>query len=78
MILYHTSGCHLCELAIELLDLQACHYELVDIALDEALVAQYGLRIPVLVRGDGAELSWPFAASDLSDFVVVGNYFSSS
>ena len=41
--------------------------EIIDIAEDEALLAQYGTRIPVLHRQDTkAELNWPFNAKDVA------------
>lgn len=40
----------------------------IDIAGDDALQERYGARIPVLRRGDGAELGWPFDVADLQDF----------
>ena len=70
-ILYGTSGCHLCELAQALLAQLLAEFdvaqqpciELVDIADDDALVARYGTRIPLLRRvADGVELAWPFEA----------------
>ena len=52
LTLYSTSHCHLCELAhTHLLHLpDGFKLEVIDIADDEALLAQYGLRIPVLHR----------------------------
>jgi len=70
LVLYHTSGCHLCELAGALLEQlareQGWHYRLVDIADSELLVDAYGTRIPV-VRAErgGPELGWPFGREDL-------------
>ena len=57
-----TSGCHLCEEAqrviYQALGVTATE---VEIAVDERLLARYGLSIPVLQRTDtGAELGWPF------------------
>ena len=44
--------------------------EIIDIAEDEALLAQYGTRIPVLHRQDTkAELNWPFTEDDIRDFL---------
>ena len=66
LVLYSTSACHLCELAEDLLrEAQArgekLEYEKIDIADDDALIEQYGVRIPVLRRlSDNAELGWPF------------------
>ena len=42
----------------------------VDIADDEALLAQYGLCIPVLLRNDSkTELNWPFNQADIVEFL---------
>ncbi|SEK92232.1 glutaredoxin family protein [Halomonas daqiaonensis] len=57
--LYTTLGCHLCE-QLEALLATLCHeryrLERVEISDDEALVARYGMRIPVLVDEAGVEL----------------------
>ena len=69
LTLYSTSHCHLCELAHALLmPLPAdITLEIIDIAEDEVLLAQYGTRIPVLHRQDcKAELNWPFDAKDVA------------
>ena len=70
--LYSTSHCHLCELA-QALVLQVSSVDkvkLVDIAEDEALLAIYELRIPVLQRQDTkAELNWPFTSADIIEFL---------
>lgn len=74
LILYGTDACHLCELAEELLNgaiaagLPAA-YDKVDISQSELLFERYGVRIPVLRRGDGAELGWPFDRAQLRQFV---------
>jgi glutaredoxin len=70
LILYTTAGCHLCEQAAAMLEyLQGRHkfsVEAVDIASDEALVDQYGIRIPVVQRkGQQQEVGWPFEPEDL-------------
>jgi hypothetical protein len=71
--LFGTPGCHLCELAETLLlpfVEQGLLVELVDIAESEALVEDYGLRIPVLRRSDNAaELNWPFDPAQLAAFI---------
>ena len=72
LTLYSTSHCHLCELAHALLLPMVTKFtlEIIDIAEDEALLAQYGTRIPVLHRQDTkAELNWPFAEDDIRDFL---------
>ncbi len=61
-ILYGRAGCHLCEEALDLLRGLGLEARVVDIDGDAGLGGRYGLRIPVLVRPDGAELDWPFDA----------------
>lgn len=69
LILYGTTGCHLCDEAEALLAqaarARAIEWRYVDIALDEALVEAYGTRIPVLVAGNGEALGWPFSLLDI-------------
>lgn len=36
---------------------------------DEALEVRYGVRVPVLRRGDGAELDWPFDVAAVRHFL---------
>lgn len=67
-ILYGTSHCHLCEQAQTLLQEQGIAALKVDIAEDDAWIESYGVRIPVLRRGDGEELGWPFDAAMLREF----------
>jgi len=72
--LFTTAACHLCEHALALVEQagqgQAIDLELVDIVDDEQLLAQYGIRIPVLRRADdGAELGWPFDVVQLQRFL---------
>lgn len=71
--LFGTLGCHLCELAEEVLMPFAAAgvpIELVDIAEREEWVESYGLRIPVLRREDsGMELGWPFDAPRVALFL---------
>ena len=72
LTLYSTSNCHLCELAYALLMPLADGFKLtvIDIADDEALLAQYGLRIPVLHRNDSkTELNWPFNQADIVEYL---------
>lgn len=69
LTLYGTRGCHLCDEAEALLQAASAARPLqwvyVDIALDEALVARYGTRIPVLCDTAGQELGWPFSLLDI-------------
>jgi hypothetical protein len=73
LFLYSTSHCHLCESAQALL---ANHnhiftLNIIDIAENETLLAQYGSRIPVLVSVDNAsELNWPFDEIKLKEFLA--------
>ena len=71
--LFGTLGCHLCELAEDVLMPLVEHglmVELVDIAEGEAMAEAYGLRIPVLRRVDtSAELDWPFDAEQVVAFL---------
>ena len=72
LTLYSTANCHLCELAYALSMSLTEGFKLVvvDIADDEALLAQYGLCIPVLNRNDlKTELSWPFNQADIVEFL---------
>lgn len=68
LTLYSTDGCHLCERALEMLrsmpELGRVELDVVDIALDDRLLARYGPRIPVL-RKDPLEITWPFNADDV-------------
>ena len=73
LILYSTSHCHLCDLARSLLisSTKAFTLELIDIAENELLLEQYGVRIPVLLRDDTkVELNWPFNENDIQKFLV--------
>ncbi|GAA6133736.1 glutaredoxin family protein [Oceaniserpentilla sp. 4NH20-0058] len=64
-----TSGCHLCEVAESIVKRIAPVFgystEYVDIANDDALVEQYGMRIPVLMFQQEQELGWPFDEQQL-------------
>ena len=72
LILYTTSGCHLCEHAEAILDELACDYAAVDIADDLTLMERYGVRIPVVRDDKGRELGWPFDGTQLSHFLQQG------
>lgn len=75
LLLMSTSGCHLCDEAVELLvtglDPRRHSVDEVDIAFDDELMSRYGVRIPVLVdEASGSELGWPFDAEELRRFVT--------
>ena len=72
LILYTTSGCHLCEHAEAILDELACDYSAVDIADDLTLMERYGVRIPVVQDDKGRELGWPLDGTQLSTFLQQG------
>ncbi|MDQ7073050.1 MAG: glutaredoxin family protein [Gammaproteobacteria bacterium] len=63
--LYTTAGCHLCELAQNLLIDLDCPVQAIEIGDDDTLIAQYGVRIPVLKFSDNSELDWPFTLQDI-------------
>lgn len=72
--LFSTSGCHLCELAKQLVDELAEQHSLVveeiEIATSEALVELYGVRIPVLRDvASSREIGWPFDHAQLNAFL---------
>tara|TARA_B110000003_G_C16366088_1_gene424659 strand:+ start:82 stop:315 length:234 start_codon:yes stop_codon:yes gene_type:complete len=70
LILYTSDGCHLCELAenllIELRSFKEFHLESIDISTDESMVEIYGIRIPVVKnKQTKEEIGWPFQLEDL-------------
>ncbi|MHA7878183.1 MAG: glutaredoxin family protein [Saccharospirillum sp.] len=74
--MYHTTGCHLCELAEAVLEeIRAAHpdlrWESIDIATDPHLLDQYAWRIPVVhFKGKPEnDLGWPFDRSSVSAFL---------
>lgn len=75
LILYGTSGCHLCDEAEVLLRLAAPVYgiawDYVDIALDAALCERFGTRIPVLSDGEN-QAGWPFSLVDIGRLAAGG------
>jgi len=68
------SGCHLCEQVIEeLIPLVRgrATLEVTDIDTDPTLVAEYGLRVPVVV-GDGRDLSdFPLDREAVNQFIRI-------
>jgi glutaredoxin len=68
--LFGTSGCHLCEEAEAVLREIGIQWNYVDVADDDGLIEEYGIRIPVLKRCDtGAELGWPFDVDAVARFL---------
>lgn len=78
---YSTDGCHLCELALEVLNQESVlgltkklgiNLEKIDISESAELVERYGVRIPVIaLEGRESDLGWPF------DQLAVCGYLSS-
>lgn len=73
---YTTEGCHLCEDAKVLLQQllaqnpERYQIEIIDIADTDALIEQYGTRIPVIkIVGEMNDLGWPFDAASLLAYV---------
>ncbi len=84
LLLYTTVGCHLCEQAEQLLApvLQYLGSDIegnepkrivlrkVEIADDVGLIADYGVRIPVIrIDGTDRELGWPFDQAQAFEFL---------
>lgn len=73
LTLYSTSGCHLCEEAMALLDQVGVKYTVQDIIDQAALVERYGIKIPVVAKiaanTDDRELDWPFDLIMLKQFL---------
>ncbi|WP_434771982.1 glutaredoxin family protein [Pseudomonas entomophila] len=71
--LFATLGCHLCEVAENLLMPWVDHgllVELVDISEHPECIERYAWRLPVLRRCDsGAELDWPFDETQIASFL---------
>lgn len=67
--LFQRDDCHLCDQALEVLA-QARLPDFASVWIDEdaTLEARYGERVPVLRRGDGAELDWPFDVAAVRAF----------
>ena len=72
LTLYMTDHCALCEEVLDMLfampAMQGITLNTVDIALNDALVEAYGVRIPVLKVGD-AELGAPIDAQTLQTWL---------
>lgn len=73
--LFSTPGCHLCEMAKEilfpLLDHYALYLEEIDIAESDELIERYGVRIPVVKFPEHTEdLGWPFDAAQARSFIT--------
>ena len=74
--LYTTLGCHLCEQALAivhpLVAEKGIELKQVEISESEALVEQYGIRIPVIrLEGREEELGWPFDQTAAEEFLAL-------
>jgi hypothetical protein len=71
LMLFGTSGCHLCEEAEVIVN--ACvpdGVDYVDIAEQEQWQEQYAMRIPVLYDPETKlELGWPFGQAEVEEFI---------
>lgn len=75
LTLYSTLGCHLCELAEDIIyqsdHCQSIHLEIVDIADDENLLKHYGLKIPLVKNLDSDnEIGWPFGLNEFDTWLL--------
>lgn len=73
-LMYSTDGCHLCDVAEQLLigclDSEKHQVDVIDIAYDDQLLEKYGETIPVLLDEISQEaLYWPFDQEQLVRFV---------
>lgn len=73
---YTTSGCHLCEQALEIItilratDLPDLEVHTIDIADHDDLIEKYGIRIPVIqVLNSTNDLGWPFDRIKLKNYL---------
>ena len=71
LMLFGTSGCHLCEEAESIInECVSGGVEYVDIAEQEQWQEQYAVRIPVLYDPKTKqELEWPFDQAEVEDFI---------
>jgi len=73
LTLYTTAGCHLCELAQQVLETVSTNYDIdvstVDIAEHDDLLERYGIRIPVVKLSDELEIDWPFGPADIEQLI---------
>jgi glutaredoxin len=69
LYLLSTKGCHLCEVAVDMLNKHNCGYNYVDIIEQAELIEAYGDKIPVLLA-EGAEraLFWPFEIEQVIEY----------
>jgi hypothetical protein len=76
LVLFGTSGCHLCEQAVLIIDAYLSGQwdqlvvDHVDIAEQEQWQEKYAIRIPVLYHPETQnELGWPFDQTNVEEFI---------
>ncbi|MCH9699098.1 MAG: glutaredoxin family protein [Gammaproteobacteria bacterium] len=76
IVLYGTEGCHLCDEARDILDMELAgnnrniDYPYIDIVENDELLERYGQSIPVIqFIKSGHELFWPFDINDVRSFL---------
>jgi glutaredoxin len=72
LTLYSTEGCHLCEMALELIKQVGLgeQVDIVDIAFDDELFSCYSVTIPV-IKVNESEINWPFDILQLQQWLTV-------
>ena len=72
IIVYSTDGCHLCELAIEVIKQSSFNgiVEIKDIMDKQHWLEAYQLRIPVIQNQNQQELDWPFNLLQFEQFIL--------
>ncbi|TDF42473.1 glutaredoxin family protein [Alteromonadaceae bacterium M269] len=72
-ILYSTDGCHLCELAKQVLlnfGLVQEQIQTIDIMDDDMLLSEYKESIPVVMNKENSKrLFWPFNVEDVEEIL---------
>jgi len=69
LTLFSRDHCHLCEVAVQMLERAGIAYTLVDVDADPELQAKYGIHVPVLLHPvSGRELCFPFTEEQLTRF----------
>lgn len=65
-VLFSRDGCHLCEEAEQLLEALGLPFERRDVDEDPRWVAQYGFRVPVLLKDERVLMEGRFDAARLT------------
>jgi hypothetical protein len=69
LIVFSRQDCHLCDLAVAMLERTGTGWRRVDIDSDPELVNRYGDHVPVLRHaGSGRELYFPFNEEQILSF----------